>query len=327
MSAISTASTSMLMPPTVPNVNMGRRVSLANGEAMGIEAWAAKRAAAGKAIRIGNLDGPARSPTIGAASAARRSSIPYPAPLTLPMDAVSAAAQQRALPLGALSPKASPSVRPMPSQLHLAAMRNNTRRASVPGLPGAGAAQLLSSGPFVPPRVVSSSHPIPPPATRTVALEPIKDHEHELATSDPNTPFDFVQTPYSASFLTSAGQVFPNVSPTTYAPPDAAPVFELGSSAVGLASGPLPNPTFSFGGPTTVAHHAAPQISDEEAARTQAFYMALQERGRMGSLASINTLTTEGATTEGESSSIEWFAPGDGSLSPSGLSQSRRASA
>lgn len=320
MTAILTASTSTLMPPT-PNVDMGRRVSLASGEAMSIEAWAAKRAAAGKAIRVGGMDGPARSPTIGAASAARRSSIPYPAPSGLPGP----------MPLGALSPKASPSVRPMPSQLHLAAMRNNTRRASVPGLLGAGAAQLLSSGPFVPPRVISTSHPMPPPAIRTAALEPIKDHDHEASTGvDPNTPYDFVQTPFSDGFLSATGQMLPRASPTTYAPPDVAQAYDIGGAIPGLATGPLPSPSFSFGGPA-VRQDMQPQLTDDEAARTQAFYMAIQQRGRMGSIASINTFTTEGATTEGESvgTSTEWLPPpADGRDSPSALvSQSRRASA
>ncbi|WVR04565.1 hypothetical protein IAU60_001572 [Kwoniella sp. DSM 27419] len=290
------------MGPPMGPPNMTRRASLANGEAAKIEMFVAKRAAAasGQTLRPPGFVSPQRSPLMGTASAARRTSIPYPTPVS--------AGPGSGNPL---SPKVSPVVRVMPSALHLTALRNNTRRASMPG-----AAQLISSGPFTPPRVVSSQHQVGKNRGAR-ELSPIKDHDLEgnqlfLDGDDMNATF---VTPPSSIYNTS------NLSPISFLATDST---GYDPSLFSPAS-PLPNPAFSFGGDLS-AH--APVLDEAEAARQQQLFLAFQQRGRMGSIASINTYTTDnGNGTDQEEGNIpEWSLSGQ--EAPDGFDpDTRRASA
>ncbi|KAK8847347.1 hypothetical protein IAR55_005204 [Kwoniella newhampshirensis] len=292
---------SMLLPP-VNNLNMARRASLANGEAAKIEMFVAKRAAAGQkqGYHPAGLLSPGRAPSMGQASAARRGSIPYPTPITaMP-------------PPNSTSPKFSPAAqRVMSSALHLAAMKNNTRRASMPGT-----AQLISSGPFTPPRNVSNQHQVGNRSARE--LSPIKDHDHENNHQElTHQQFD-PESDFSTTYVTPPS--------STYNPSIISPISYLPTNSTGYdpsmpfsPNSPLPNPGFTFGGDV----NNAPATDDAEAARQQQIYLSLQQRGRMGSLASVGTFTTE-AGTDLEDTSAEWYTQ-DG---PEGFDpDARRASA
>jgi len=303
------SSQSALLPP-VNGVNMGRRASLANGEVARIESFIAKqrmaaRKAGGGVVRQPGLVSPVGSPVIGQyqASAARRSSIPYPTPN---LD-------------GGSSPKISPSVRPAPSALHLAAMRNNVRRASMPGV--AGQVQLISSGPFTPPRVASIGTGHNSQGIRE--LSPIKDHDGEHPSLANSEHFYFPDaSDMSATFLTPPSSTYmPSHSPSTFLGSDSsAGTFDFGTDAMPFTpNGPLPQPGFSFGSAAPVP----PPMSVEE---QNNMWMAMQGRGRLGSIASINTFTTEGATTA-DGSEWEWPASA-GLVEPEGFDPDlRRASA
>jgi len=298
---------SILLPP-VNNVNMGRRVSLANGEAAKIEMWVAKRVAAGQGIGVGGGTGrppghisPFRSPIAGQAAAARRSSIPYPTPIP-----ENQTQQQPLRSPNGLSPKISPSVRPMPSTLHLTALRNNSRRASMPG-----AAQLISSGPFTPPRVISGNYPIGSGNGRTRReLSPIKDHDGDHAEARHQLNFVFGDTDFSTTYLTPPSSTYlpSNTSPTSYLPPDSGSMvydYSLDPSqhAPFTPNGPLPNPTFSFGSGST----DGPSNSGTD---DHSVWMSMQPRVRMGSLASINTFTTDGGVPDsGSDFGQDWMTP------------------
>jgi hypothetical protein len=295
-----------LMPPGA-GVNMGRRVSLANGEAAKIETFLAKQRLAARKAQNGlspALVSPVRAPVVGQnqANAARCSSIPYPTPIAE----------------GNGSPKISPispTARATPMTLHLTAIRNNSRRASVPGLPGA---QLLSSGPFTPPRVVSGSAAANGPTDR--GLSPIKDHDvdysgqaENYATQDPDLSSDYLTPPHS-SYLT-------NASPSLYSyDPALSGTFDYtgeGQIPPNTPNGPLPNPSFSFG--------TAP-MANQSGDVPPAAFTEMQARGRLGSIASINTYTTEGTTGQ-DGSEWDWngmFEPAQG---VDGFDPSRRASA
>ncbi|ORY30404.1 hypothetical protein BCR39DRAFT_152444 [Naematelia encephala] len=294
----------MLLPP-VNTVNMGRRVSLANGEAAMIETWVAKRMAAGRnnANRAAGIPGfSPRSPSMGTAAAARRASIPYPPPIN--------ANGTFAFPQTAMSPL----TRPMPSTLYLAAMRNNTRRSSVPGIPPVGTAQLISSAPFTPPRIGSGSYQVPSSTGRSTRdLSPIKDVDHDsgAAHSQPSFVFDEPASDLSATYLSTPV--------STYAPnPNG------GSTEAPFApNAPLPNPAFSFGAPPD--NNAQPAISDEEIH----LWMTLQ-RGRLSSMASINSTYAESAgTQDGSDHTVEWNSGlVESSPQPNGFeADARRASA
>ncbi|WVQ76115.1 hypothetical protein IAR50_005758 [Cryptococcus sp. DSM 104548] len=284
---------SFLQPNTLHSLPMGRRASLANGEAAKIEMFVAKRAAAQKQeevlsnVKSGSIPAPALGATggteMGQANAARRGSIPYPSPVAS-FAPPPPPPQQLPSPM---SPKFSPAARAGPSALHIAAMRNNTRRASMPG-----ASQLISSGPFTPPRVVGAQLPGSVVGSRARELSPIRDHE-----------------------------VYGESESWGFLPPPAefdGPTF--------LNDSPLPNPTFSFGSapsnppPPPLQHHSSSQSSSnphlssrhsseshDEAQRQQQMFMMMQQRGRMGSMASIGTMGTENGTTDGEDSSGEWL--------------------
>ncbi|ODO09624.1 hypothetical protein I350_01834 [Cryptococcus amylolentus CBS 6273] len=277
---------SFLQPNPPHSFPMGRRASLANGEAAKIEMFVAKRAAAQKQEEVlshvksnsgsGHGLGPATGTTgtgtdLGQANAARRGSIPYPSPVTsLPPPPPP---QQLPTPM---SPKFSPAARAGPSALHIAAIRNNTRRASMPGAP-----QLISSGPFTPPRVVGAQLPGAVAGGRARELSPIRDHE-----------------------------VYGESESWGFLPPPA----EY-DAATFLDDSPLPNPTFSFGSapsdppaPPPLQHHSSHSSdSHDEAQRQQQMFMMMQQRGRLGSMASIGTMGTENGTTDGEDSSGEWL--------------------
>ncbi|WVQ97994.1 hypothetical protein IAU59_005114 [Kwoniella sp. CBS 9459] len=291
----------VLLPPMAPP-SMTRRASLANGEAAKIEMFVAKRAAAASGqmarnagLRAPGFVSPQRSPLLGTANAARRQSIPYPTPIT-------------AGPAGAsMSPKFSPVARVMPSALHLTAMRNNTRRASMPG-----AAQLISSGPFTPPRVVTNQHQIGN-ARGTRELSPIKDHDSDGSHQfllDPESEFN-------ATYITPPSSV--------HLPTDVSPISFLPTGSTGYdpsipfsPDSPLPNPAFTFGGADMaqqllLQQQQQPQVLDEaEAARQQQLFLAFQQRGRMGSIASINTLGTDigNGTDLDEANMSEWSLAG-----------------
>ena len=272
-------------------VNMGRRVSLANGEAANLDMWVAKRMAA---ARPAGSSQPIRSPVMGQAAAARRNSIPYPSPLP------EAGPSRSPNPL---SPNVvSPSIRPMPSILHLTAIRNNSRRASMPG-----AAQLISSGPFTPPRMVSGAYAVG--SRRAVReLSPIKDHDGEVDTSR-QSEFAFDETDFSTTYLTPPASTYlpSNISPTSCFAPDS------GSSVYGYPleptqqspftpSGPLPNPAFSFG--SGLMQRRSVSMSGEEA-----LLMSMQSRDRVASMVSINSTTTDDAPENVSDSGNRWLAP------------------
>jgi hypothetical protein len=235
-----------LLPP-VDTVNVGRRVSLAGGEAAMIETWAAKRAMQSRIQ--------AAKPYPVQLSSARRSSIPYPPSVGAQTSMVHPPQSTT------LSPKVSPSIRPIASALHLTAIRNNTRRASMP------TAQLISSAPFTPPRIGNSLQ-------RARELSPIKD--------EVDVPISYV-TPAHNYLLT------PSTSNSTDFEQFSAPQFD----------GPLPNPAFSFGSvPTTSPVY----VQTPEENRLDAMLLAMRQ-GRVGSLASINTVTTDGGT---DGSDFDW---------------------
>lgn len=284
-SAVSSSHFNLLPPPT--SVNMGRRASLANGEAAKIEIFVAKRAAAQKREEVlHNVGGSAaNSPTLGQAYAARRGSIPYPTPLTSGPPASTSP----------LSPKFSPACRG-PSTLHMAAVRNNTRRPSIPS-----AAQLICSGPFTPPRVVTNQHQTAAQSKGARELSPIQDHE--------------VYNAYGTEFQPWSSDLPSNL----YLPP-----------AEGFHDGhpfshdtPLPNPAFSFGSaPQGLDVHGIVSTGQMDE-RQQQMFMMMQQRGRLGSIASIGTMGTEAGTEGGGSSNGEWLVDGPEGFDP----DTRRASA
>lgn len=242
--------------------------------------WAAKRNGAGPSM---GGSGP-RSPVIGQASAARRGSIPYPTPLSISTMDMSGRPGPNS---GSSSPKFSPSVRPAPSALHLAAIRNNTRRASMPGPP-----QLLSSGPFTPPRIVS--YPINSSLNTGPSRElgSIKDNEGENAHSapDPSPPFMFSESDFSTTFITpQSSTYYPSGSYGSLSSSDMAGPDDSSKLAEQQnLNGPYPNPAFSFGNNAVFTMPSDAQQMDESR-RAQAIYESIQQRGRMGSLASIGT--------------------------------------
>lgn len=295
-----------LLPP-VNTVNMGRRVSLANGEAAKIETFIAKqrmmarKASNGVAGAPGYIS-PVRSPIIPQHQAhfARRKSIPYPSPIEI----------GAAGPNAPGSPKFSPTVRPMPSSLHLAAMRNNTRRSSVPGL-AQGPAQLICSGPFTPPRMVSGAMP-PNGAPVARGLGPIKDASPEAPGTAhlPNDGFIFPEgSDLSTTYLTPPSSTYlPSASPSTFLPSDGSSAFDFGvdqTFAPYTPNGPLPNPSFSFGSATQSAIPSVNMATDEQAN----MYYNMQNRGRLGSIASINTYTTDAGTADGSDWDWSGVAP------------------
>ena len=280
-----------LLPP-VNNVNMGRRASLASGEAAKIETWVAKRIAGGPSqARAPSFVSPLRSPLAGQAAAARRGSVPYPS--TNPEGPIFRSPNVD-------SPKISPSVRPMPSALHLAAIRNNSRRASMPG-----SAQLISSGPFTPPRVVSGAYPLGGVRTQR-ELSPIKDHGAEVVFGDTDFATTYL-TPPSSTYRLS------DTSPTSYFPTDSGSTpFEYPVDPF-MPNAPLPTPAFTFG-----------QRQSNLPAEESAPFVALQSRVRLGSMASINTFTTDGTMENGSDFGQEWL----GQLVPERFDpDTRRASA
>lgn len=288
-----------LLPPAV----MGRRVSIANGEAAHISLFIQKRQN-GKAVYS-----PGRSPN-GQVGNARRGSIPYPTPLLAP--------GYGSPNVNPLSPRASPVVRPMPSQLHLAAMRNNTRRASMPG-----AAQLISSGPFTPPRNVSgqAGQGVLSMGRVTRELSPIKDHcEDSNRSLYPETGFTttFV-TPPSSTYLPN-GDSLPTDSTAQFSSPaDGMPYTPFDPTS---STGPLPNPSFQFGQQTSQdgSHLGQGMLMGMNLtastgggmADDQIYMMMMQQRGRMGSIGSIGTYTTENGTEGSEWGGGDWLAGPDG---------------
>ena len=237
--------------PSVTGIPMTRRASLANGEAAKIESFIVKhrlqaRKAAMNAARPG-LVSPLRSPVV---SRSRQTSNPYP------QDSPS-------------SPKISPSVRPMSSALHLAALRNNTLKeaAATNGSNSNGLSstqvQLLSSGPFTPPRNMTAGQPANNVQARE--LSPIRDHAEYQESKD-------------------ISQLDLSFASSTY--PDTGSQPEPASYQGHYGAGPLPNPTYSFGS----AH--APQSMFMSNEQQMAIFMEMQNRGRLGSMASTNTFGT-----------------------------------
>lgn len=315
-----------LLPPVNP-VNMGRRVSLANGEAARIETFIAKqrmmarKASNGGSIRAPGYISPVRSPIIAQhqANLARRTSIPYPSPLEI---------RPSGLPNGPGSPKPSPSVRPMPSALHLAAIRNNTRRSSMPGI---AQAQLISSGPFTPPRMVSGSMMHPNGQQVGRELGPIKDVSPEAPNVAhlPQDGFVFSEpSDLSTTYLTPPSSTYlPSTSPSTYLPSDgSSTIYDFGIDQSQFPpytpNGPLPNPSFSFGSaPQSVP---APMLATDEQVN---MYYNMQNRGRLGSIASIGTYTTDGGATA-DGSDWDWSGVAPPQVDMDGFDpDTRRASA
>lgn len=277
-----------LLPP-VSNVNMNRRVSLAGGEAAMIETWAAKRA---QKRSPGVFVSP-RSPPIlqNQGAFARRSSTPYPPinPVILTQPSPK-------------SPRISPSVRPMPSAsaLHLTAMRNNSRRASMPGVPQiqTNTVQLIYSAPFTPPRTVSAAYP----TNRTRELSPIKDHDAELHHSDNEN--HFADTDFATTYLTPPSSTYhPTTSPvTSYFADSGSSAFDFSQPIEPFTpNAPLPNADFSFG----ISQGLASGLPDQDS-----IFATMQQRSRIGSIASIDTFTTDGARNDGSEFGFEWAGLG-----------------
>lgn len=322
------------LPKPTASINIGRRVSLANGEAANIDAWAAKHMAPGGLVSEEPVGAPpnrfVKSPAVlkGSAGAARRSSGPYPAPVpALGINTSGQSLQPQTVISAKVSP-ISPSVRPMPSALHLTAMRNNSRRAS---MPGAAQARLISSGPFVPPRVVSTFHQVAAGSAMIRPmreLSPIRDHDTEAVPAFQRT-FPVGETDFSTTYLTPLSSTYlPNsVAPTAYFPVP----FDVSSQVVNLfaPNAPLPNPAFSFGSPAE-GWQVSP--TDEDLARSPAMFLALQDRNRVDSITSVNTYTTESGNTAGEGSDFgasDWaqIAAGHDMGPEAFASDNRRASA
>jgi hypothetical protein len=301
-------------PHALPNG--GRRVSLASGEAEKIQMWAAKR----NGVEASASGGLTRSPVIRQASAARRGSIPYPAPPSF-------ATQDATRPVSS-SPNFSPLIRPTPSTLHLTAIRNNNRRASMPGPP-----QLLSSGPFTPPRIGSAAGYTPPrilsypiPGTLSTGLprelSSIKDHDSESASPEAQSflpmeglPTTFI-TPsastYSGTYSLSKSASGSSTGPDSSHPPESSEAYNV--------AGPLPSPAYSFGNKLVESVQTG-HVSEEEAARQKAMFESF-ERGRLGSLASIGSGGTYSDTTVGTVDETDYSA-----FDASRFDPSRRASA
>jgi len=304
---------------------MGRRASLANGEAAKMDAFmakqrqAARKASAGLAgYRQGGLISPVRSPVmagVGMANMARRTSGPYPPSLSLTPNGAQEGLQAGYG--GPGSPKISPNVRPTPSALHLAAMRNNSRRASMPGVAGqpgaAGIVQLISSGPFTPPRVVSSAGFALPGNGNNAnrELSPIKDHEDGLGSSN---LFVFPEsTDLATTYLTPPSSTYlPTPSGATYLSDSSSASYDL-ENVPFTPAGPGPAPGFSFGSAGTSSASSMPPVGEAGSAQQQQIaWMEMQPRGRLGSIASVETYTTDGgATVDGISEGwSEWMGAG-----------------
>lgn len=178
----------------------------------------------------------------------------------------------------------------------MAAVRNNTRRSSIPGV-----SQLITSGPFTPPRVVSNQHQTAAQSKGTRELSPIQDHE--------------VYDTYDAEFQPWSSDFPPNM----HLPP--AEGFHDGRPF--SHDSPLPNPAFSFGSaPQGLDMHGIASMGQLDE-RQQQMFMMMQQRGRLGSIASIGTMGTETGTEGGESSKGEWLVDGPEGFDP----DTRRASA
>lgn len=271
-------------------LNMGRRVSLAGGDVASIEHWAIKRRQ-----QMGHTplqSASAGNSPMGLAAAARRNSQPYPTQIiTQPSgDETANAAHAAAMSRSALpSPKISPNGR-MPSALLFTAMRNNTlRRASMPG-----GAQLISTSAFTPPRITSYNHPTNGVVGHQRELSPIKDHDGDI---DPALrTMSFGQSDYLSV-------------------PDASMGYSLNPGMPFSPNSPLPNPTFSFGGTPSGTTPIDPQLEQSGGSTPttssdpqHALFLALQ-RGRLGSIASINstgTTATDGTTTADGSDIGDW---------------------
>lgn len=308
---------------------MGRRVSIAGGDMAMLEQYAIqkRRQQMGQASPYATLTA-ANSP-MGAAAAARRSSQPYPTGLAGHhvggLEDPNAALARSALG----SPKVSPSAGNgrMPGALLFTAMRNNTiRRASMPG----GGAQLISTTAFTPPRV-STYHNAPSESPSAHGsrhgreLSPIKDQDYEI---DPalrgQVPMTFV-TPPQNGFSSAQGHLaLPGTAESSL-------TYTLNPGMPFTPNSPLPNPSFSFGGTPADTTAQMPNVGvwgDKSGMAQpdtqQDLFMALQ-RGRLGSIASVNSVATNG--TEGTAteygSDVEW-----GSMMPPGFDPDiRRASA
>nr|XP_019047276.1 hypothetical protein I302_03885 [Kwoniella bestiolae CBS 10118]OCF26206.1 hypothetical protein I302_03885 [Kwoniella bestiolae CBS 10118] len=307
----------MLLPPMGPPP-MARRASLANGEAAKIEMFVAKRAAAAasgqnRGLRPPGFVSPQRSPLMGQASAARRQSIPYPTPIT-------------AGPTGGPgpSPKISPVVRVMPSALHLTAMRNNTRRASMPG-----AAQLISSGPFTPPRVVTNQHQVGLPRELGTIKDDDPTHSNMLINGQGQVIYDQDNTDFTNTYMTPPSSSYgqpSSISPMSFLPTDSSSGYD--PSIPFSPNSPLPNPAFSFGTEGHSHHQQLAILNEAEAARQQQLFLAFQQRGRMGSIASIGTYTTDNGGTDLEDAGLGDWINQETANGPDGFDpDARRASA
>jgi hypothetical protein len=166
----------------------------------------------------------------------------------------------------------------------------------------------------------------------TRELSPIKDHDGQGPDGRP--AFSFGETDFTSTYLTPPDTSYmpSSVSPTSYISSDGTSLYEMFDPSSGATrtapftpNAPLPNPTFSFGDAAQFV--PPPQMTDEEAARAQGLFMTMQQRGRIGSMASINTFTTdEGNTTENEEGANGEYLPGQ--LTPEGFHPDvRRASA
>jgi hypothetical protein len=156
-----------------------------------------------------------------------------------------------------------------------------------------GAPQLLSSGPFTPPRIVS--YPLSSGVNngRSSELPSIKDDGE-----NPSHTFTFTDSDFSTTFLTPPS--------STYNPSGVSPDLLSGSSSSEQSgfdflatepfnpAGPLPNPAFSFGNAPMVNTGSGGQQTEEEAKMAQAMYDAFREGGRLDSLASLGSVGSGG---------------------------------
>lgn len=323
--------------PLCSPARMGRRSSIANCEAANISTIVQRQ----------------QRGSIGAANAARRGSIPYPPSIHSALVAANAnSTANGSVPLsphhqahrngghtvaggglgGGAGVMSSP-LSPRGSASHLAktALRNNSRRASMPvngGLqalpqsvvvpnpsPGLGVTAIVPSQAFTPPRTVSGTGPaapLPSDGRVTRELPPSTDQSDQAQAKAALLP----QMPGSAGQDMPNGTI-PEFDPSLHTPTRSsgnAGVFTMQSQGSNdgfvqplapfdpfsqiqvqnsnSAMGPLPNPTFVFGN----AHSQGQATSQHPGMINYGIdetFLSMQDRSRLNSLASIGTYASE----------------------------------
>jgi len=332
--------------PMAPLVS--RRQSIANGELANMDKLASKRKMA----------------TLGSAAMARRDSSPYASVNTA---SESTGAPSFGPGNGLASPLSPSGFKVPSTSLHRAVVHNNTRRCSMPAPPSlVGMSSMVShspvrlrgpagspAGPFAmdginqfdlgvvrysSPRRTASIHNGEEENAAVAALKKVGSINQIPEAEDHATPPDAAPTTATTTNTVSTATTADAVTPAEFTIDDLEAFDQETFYSDSLAfldslnenanvDGPLPNPAFHFG--------AAPQIQSTPAQTSNYGSMGppddaftqMQNRNRIGSIASINTFTSETSAVSNDWNVDEFHFTPDSIGMPGFDFDARRASA